>query len=87
MSNEINSNARPSTDKSARITAKETAWNLRHDIREIAKSLCHSEAMRMNDANWGDVGDLGHAKDLLVQAAFALGQLTEEECAAHGVTV
>lgn len=85
--NDTDANARPASDKSARATAKETAWNLRHDIRELAEELGNAKTMRSTDANWGDVGDLGRVKELLVQAAFALGQLTEEEAAAHGVTL
>lgn len=39
-------------------------------------------------ATWSDVGTSGHVRELLVQAAFALGQLTEEEALEqHGVNL
>lgn len=36
--------------------------------------------------NWSDVGSTAHARELIVQAAFALGAITEEEARdVHGV--
>lgn len=69
----------------------------RHDPRKAAAA--HQEAiddlrariaqgllMDCAKATWSQVGTLGHARELLVQVAFALGQITEEEAKAeHGV--
>ena len=57
---------------------------------EIAKLISAIEGGTINHSNmgpnWADVGSLGAARERLVQAAFALGQITEEEALAdHGV--
>lgn len=69
----------------------------RHDPRKAAAThLEQIEALRVRinrglfmdpeKATWPQVGTLGHVRELLVQAAFALGQLSEEEAKAeHGV--
>lgn len=40
------------------------------------------------EAGWGEVANAGYARELLVRAAHALGQITEEEAATrYGVTL
>lgn len=38
-----------------------------------------------NRGTWADVGSLRHSRDLLIEAAFAVGAITEDEAKALGV--
>lgn len=38
-------------------------------------------------ANWGHVGDLGHARKLLAEALFALGAMDADAASEHGANL
>lgn len=67
-----------------------------------AKTLCHARANQARDllaliaqgiteyeqdGGWGEAGSLGHATQLLVEAAFAVGKITVDEAKKYNVTL
>jgi len=52
-------------------------------IAELVAKIAEAAKADAIEPNWGNVGSLGHARELLVQAAFALGAIDETE--AHDV--
>lgn len=50
-------------------------------------SAIRSAAEPCYGSNWEQVGTAAHVRELLAQAAYAAGAITEDQAAAHGVTV
>lgn len=79
MSNSSNSKS------AARPTATQACAEHNREILGLVDSV-REGLIDCTTARWGDVGDAGHARELLVRAAFALGQITEDEALErHGV--
>lgn len=64
------------TKKSAAQAAAEEHFA---DIELLLGHISNTAKADTIGADWSHVGTLGHVRDLLVQAAFAVGAITEEE--------